>query len=78
MRYAHIAAGWLVFIAALVGFALYDAPVAAGIARIMLATVAGVGLAARSTSAGTASATAGLPADPDAQDTRPGTGRGPR
>ena len=43
VRYSHIAAGWLLFLAALVGFALYDAPVAAGIARIMLATVAGVG-----------------------------------
>ena len=43
VRYSHIAAGWLIFLAALVGFALYDAPVAAGIARIMLATVAAVG-----------------------------------
>ena len=43
VRYAHIAAGWLVFLAALIAFALFDAPVAAGIARIMLATVAAVG-----------------------------------
>ena len=43
VRYSHIAAGWLLFLTALVGFALYDAPVAAGIARIMLATVAAVG-----------------------------------
>ncbi len=43
VRYSHIAAGWLVFLAALIGFALFDAPVAAGIARIMLATVAAVG-----------------------------------
>src|SRR6201999_441957 len=43
VRYSHIAAGWLIFLAALIGFALYDAPVAAGIARIMLATVAAVG-----------------------------------
>ena len=43
VRYSHIAAFWLVFLAALVGFALYDSAVAAGVARIMLATVAGVG-----------------------------------
>jgi diguanylate cyclase (GGDEF)-like protein/PAS domain S-box-containing protein len=43
VRYSHIAVGWLIFLAALIGFALYDAPVAAGIARIMLATVAAVG-----------------------------------
>ena len=42
-RYAHIAGVWLVLLAGLVAFTLYDAPVAAGIARIMLATVAGVG-----------------------------------
>ena len=41
---SHIGAAWIVFLAALVGFALYDAPVAAGVARIMLATVAGTGL----------------------------------
>ena len=44
VRYGHIGAAWIVFLAALVGFALYDAPVAAGVARIMLATVAGTGL----------------------------------
>ncbi len=43
VRYRHIGAAWLVFLAALVGFALFDAPVAAGVARIMLATVAVVG-----------------------------------
>ncbi|MCW6509925.1 EAL domain-containing protein [Lichenifustis flavocetrariae] len=43
VRYSHIAAFWLVFLAALVGFALYDSAVAAGVARIMLATVAAVG-----------------------------------
>ena len=43
VRYGHIAASWLLFLAALVAFALYDAPVAAGVARIMLATVAAVG-----------------------------------
>jgi diguanylate cyclase (GGDEF)-like protein/PAS domain S-box-containing protein len=40
---SHIAAAWLIFLAALALLALYDAPVAAGIARISLATVAGVG-----------------------------------
>ena len=35
VRYSHIAAFWLMFLAALVAFALYDAPVAAGVARIM-------------------------------------------
>ncbi len=44
VRYGHIGAAWIVFLAALVGFALFDAPVAAGVSRIMLATVAGVGL----------------------------------
>jgi diguanylate cyclase (GGDEF)-like protein/PAS domain S-box-containing protein len=43
VRYGHIGAAWLVFLAALVGFALFDAPVAAGVARIMLASVAVVG-----------------------------------
>ena len=43
VRYGHIGAAWLVFLAALVGFAVFDAPVAAGVARIMLATVAVVG-----------------------------------
>ena len=44
VRYGHIGMAWIVFLAALIGFALYDAPVAAGVARIMLATVAAVGL----------------------------------
>ncbi len=44
VRYGHIGAAWLVFLAALVAFALFDAPVAAGVARIMLGTVAAVGL----------------------------------
>ena len=44
VRYGHIGAAWIVFLAALVGFALYDAPVAAGVARITLAAVAGIGL----------------------------------
>ena len=43
VRYSHVAIAWLAFLAALVGLAVYDAPVAAGIARISLATVAAVG-----------------------------------
>ena len=43
VRYSHIGAAWLVFLTALVGFAVFDAQVAAGVARIMLATVALVG-----------------------------------
>ena len=43
VRYSHVAAAWLLFLGALVGLAVYDAPVAAGIARISLATVAAVG-----------------------------------
>jgi diguanylate cyclase (GGDEF)-like protein/PAS domain S-box-containing protein len=38
-----VAAAWLIFLAALAGLALYDAPVAAGVARISLATIAGAG-----------------------------------
>jgi len=43
VRASHVAAVWLVFLAALAGLALYDAPVAAGVARISLATIAGAG-----------------------------------
>ncbi len=43
VRASHVAAVWLIFLAALAFLAIYDAPVAAGIARISLATVAGVG-----------------------------------
>ena len=43
VRASHIAAIWLLFLVALVGLAVYDAPVAAGVARISLATIAGVG-----------------------------------
>jgi diguanylate cyclase (GGDEF)-like protein/PAS domain S-box-containing protein len=43
VRASHVAMVWLVFLAALVGLAVYDAPVAAGVARISLATVASVG-----------------------------------
>ena len=43
VRASHVAAIWLLFLFALVGLAVYDAPVAAGIARISLATIAAVG-----------------------------------
>ena len=43
VRASHVAAIWLIFLAALVGLAVYDAPVAAGVARISLATIAAVG-----------------------------------
>ncbi|WP_081852985.1 EAL domain-containing protein [Bosea sp. 117] len=43
VRYAHIAAGWLVFLAALVGLALLDPAAAAGIARLSLLAVAFMG-----------------------------------
>jgi diguanylate cyclase (GGDEF)-like protein/PAS domain S-box-containing protein len=43
VRALHVAAAWLIFLAALAGLALYDAPVAAGVARISLATIAGAG-----------------------------------
>ncbi len=44
MRYTHFALAWLVLMAAVVGLSVFNAPVAAGIARISLATIAGVGL----------------------------------
>jgi diguanylate cyclase (GGDEF)-like protein/PAS domain S-box-containing protein len=40
VRASHVAAVWLVFLAALVGLAVYDPSVAAGIARISLAAIA--------------------------------------
>ena len=43
VRASHVAAVWLIFLAALAGLAVYDAPVAAGVARISLATIAGAG-----------------------------------
>src|SRR5579883_2443022 len=43
VRASLVAIGWLFFLVALVGLAIYDAPVAAGVARISLATIAGVG-----------------------------------
>jgi diguanylate cyclase (GGDEF)-like protein/PAS domain S-box-containing protein len=44
VRLVHIAAAWLIGLIALVGLALVDAPVAAGIARMSLAAVAVLGL----------------------------------
>jgi diguanylate cyclase (GGDEF)-like protein/PAS domain S-box-containing protein len=46
VRYAHITVGWLLFLGLLVGVALFDAPVAAGISRLslMLVAVAGFSL----------------------------------
>ena len=43
VRYAHVTFFWLVFLAALVGLAVFDPPVAAGVARISIAAVAGIG-----------------------------------
>src|SRR6202045_3476374 len=44
VRYAHITVGWLIFLGALVGLALFDPPVASGIARVSLALIAVAGL----------------------------------
>jgi diguanylate cyclase (GGDEF)-like protein/PAS domain S-box-containing protein len=43
VRYAHITLGWLAFLAALVALALYEPPIASGIARISLLVVAVLG-----------------------------------
>ncbi len=43
VRASHVAAVWLIFLACLIGLAVYDASVAAGVARISLAAIAGVG-----------------------------------
>ena len=43
VRASRVASAWLIFLVALIAFAVYDAPVAAGVARISLATIAGVG-----------------------------------
>ncbi len=44
VRYMHFALAWLLLMAAVVGLSVFNAPVAAGVARISIATVAGVGL----------------------------------
>jgi diguanylate cyclase (GGDEF)-like protein/PAS domain S-box-containing protein len=43
VRYSYVAAIWLAISAALIGLAIYDAPVASGIARISIATITAVG-----------------------------------
>jgi diguanylate cyclase (GGDEF)-like protein/PAS domain S-box-containing protein len=43
VRYLHIAIGWLAFLAALVALALFEPPIASGIARISLLAVAVLG-----------------------------------
>ena len=43
VRYGHVTLLWLAFLAGLVGLAVVDPPVAAGVARISLAAVAGIG-----------------------------------
>jgi diguanylate cyclase (GGDEF)-like protein/PAS domain S-box-containing protein len=40
VRYSHITVGWLAFLGSLVALALFDPPVASGIARISLALIA--------------------------------------
>ncbi len=43
VRYGHVTLLWLAFLAGLVALAVVDPPVAAGVARISLAAVAGIG-----------------------------------
>nr|WP_229428405.1 EAL domain-containing protein [Microvirga pudoricolor] len=43
VRYSHVTAFWLTFLGALIGLAIFDPPVAAGVARISIAAVAGIG-----------------------------------
>ncbi|WP_457091780.1 EAL domain-containing protein [Microvirga sp. P5_D2] len=43
VRYSHVTAFWLAFLGALIGLAIIDAPVAAGVARMSIAAVAGIG-----------------------------------
>ncbi len=45
VRYSHITVGWLAFLGSLVALALFDPPVASGIARISLALIAVFGFA---------------------------------
>src|SRR3954447_8185535 len=45
VRYSHIALGWLTFLAALVLLALFEPPIAAGIARVSLLAIAVLGFA---------------------------------
>ncbi len=43
VRYSHVAAVWLVGLAGLLALAVFDAPMAAGVARISIAAIAAVG-----------------------------------
>ena len=43
VRYTHFALAWLVLMAAVVGLSVYNPAIAAGVARISIATVAGIG-----------------------------------
>ena len=43
VRFLHIGMVWLLLMAAVVGLSIYNAPVAAGVARISIATVAAIG-----------------------------------
>jgi diguanylate cyclase (GGDEF)-like protein/PAS domain S-box-containing protein len=45
VRYSHITMGWLAFLGSLVALALFDPPVASGIARLSLALIAVFGFA---------------------------------
>lgn len=45
VRYSHITFGWLIFLGSLVALALFDPPVASGIARLSLAAIAIFGFA---------------------------------
>ena len=45
VRYAHITIGWLAFLAMLVALALFEPPIASGIARVSLLAVAVLGFA---------------------------------
>ena len=44
VRYVHFVLTWLVLMAAVVALSVFNAPVAAGIARISIAAIAGIGL----------------------------------
>ncbi len=43
VRYSHIAAVWILALVSVIALSVYDAPVAAGVARISLAAIAGFG-----------------------------------
>ena len=44
VRFLHIGLVWLLLMAAVIGLSVYNAPVASGVARISIASVAGIGL----------------------------------